>query len=312
MDPARDTITIYLMGEIKDVCDDGKGKGIMRACGSQLPPFTSDVTCDAYQLEFADAIWDKPDMPTFETVGSTSGFDPGAILSIAQVAGLVGIKLNAGAAFPTSTETGTFACEGAMGLGCFPDQDGDGFPGVTVSLKTGSEYKPSGCGLGGANAYTYRGSPTSLDVGAAGGTGSGVRAAQVHVGLSTMLGGAGTIAADCASGKGDAMAPEDAIKSRVASCKVDPASLPSGDTAHANNDCDSTEAQFVDDNVPNYHVLQKDEMPPAGSMLNWPLSKAGSELMPATASKGPLSAVVRLGDLGGTFTCADVRAAAFP
>jgi hypothetical protein len=309
VNPGRGTITIYLMGDLGNVCDDGRGVGDMRACGAELPAFAADITCDAYQLEFDDATWDQPDMPHFTTTGSTDGFGVGDVLSIAQVAGLVGIKVDG--TFPTSADTGTFACEGGMhtGIDCFPDSDGDQHPGITVHLKTGGQFMPSGCG-GGSTPYTYRGSPTSLNPLAAGGSGAGVRALEVHVGLSTTLGGSGTIAAGCESGAGSADAPEDAIKSRVASCKIDPASLGALDPAHPDNACTAAEAQFVDDNVPVYHVLQVGEMPPADG-LHWPAGLAGQTL-PADASVGPLSSVVRLGDRGMNFTCADVRAAQFP
>lgn len=311
VDPARGPLTIYLMGDLQDVCPDGSGGvGIMKACGSELPPFTSDVTCDAYQLLFPDEMWDKPTMPKFMTGGSTSGFNPGDILTLAKATGLVGVKLSAdNAAWPSSTETGTFACGGTdKGEMCFPDADGDGQPGVTVKLKTSGQYKASGCGLGGSNPFTYRGSPTSLDVGAAGGTGAGIRAAEVHIGLRTILGGAGAIGDDCKSGVGDAQA--ESIESRAVSCKVDPASVEDPTGRPADNDCTAPEAQFVDDNVPHYIVLQKGEKPPADG-LNFALAHQG-DMLDQTPSAGPRASIVRLGDTGGTFTCVDVRAAAFP
>jgi hypothetical protein len=314
VDPGRAPMTIYLMGDLQNVCDDGSGgTGVMKACGSELPPFTSDVACDAFQLQFPDEMWDKPTMPTFNTGGSTTGFEPGSVLTLAKAIGLVGIFLDKpDGTWPMSTQTGSFACKDAMGaakmgMDCFPDQDGDGQPGVTVKLKTGSVFKPNGCG-GGNAAFTYRGSPTSVDVAAAGGTGAGVRAVEVHIGLRTVLGGSGAIAADCMSGVGDAVAEK--IESRAFSCKVDPMSVPSGDTSHMNNDCSAAEATFVDDNVPNYHILQKGDKPPA-SGLNYPLAHTG-DMLDQTPSVGPRASMVRLGDRGAKFTCVDVRAAMYP
>jgi hypothetical protein len=299
VDPARGNIVIYLMGSIKELCEDGSdGYAEMKACGSELPAFTSDVTCDAYQLQFDTAIWDKPTMPTFKTKGSTDGFDAGSTLELAQAIGLVGINLDKDdATWPTAAETGTFSCMGGamMGTDCFPDQDGDGKPGITVTLKTGGEYKPDGCGQPITNnPFTYRGSPTSLDLLAGGGGGGGVRAVEVHIGLRTTLGGKGVIDAGCKGGKGAATAPETAIQSRAVSCKVDPMSLPDGDTAHPDNNCSGDEAIFVDENVPNYHILQKDAKPPAA-------------VKDQAASPGPLAEVVRLGDLNATFDCGAVR-----
>lgn len=315
VNPGRGTITIYLMGDLTN-CDDGKGVGTLHACGSELPAFVSDTTCDAYQLQFADEIWDKPDMPRFTTTGTTSGFNPGDTLTIAMASGLVGMKLDDTTMFPTPDTVTTFKCNGGMGTGltdCFPDQDGDGNPGITVDLKLTGSYEPPNCGKDMPNKpacqcnnglmdldYTFRGSPTSLDLTAGGGSGGGVRTKQVFVGLLTTLGGMGTIADDCMSGMGDGIAPEDAIKSRVAACTVDPSTLPSGDTSHDMNACSGDEATFVDQNVPNYHVLQKDQAPPD---LDYP---NGQKVDP-TKSMGPKSSVKRLGDLGKPFTCVDAR-----
>ena len=301
VDPGRGPIVIYLMGRIEELCEDGSdGVAIMKACGSELPPFTSDVTCDAYQLQFADAIWDQPGMPTFKTKGSTTGFNAGDTLMLAQAIGLVGVELDDDMqTWPTAAETPTFSCMGGgkTGVDCFPDQDGDGQPGITVTLKTDGQLRPDGCGAPITNnPFTYRGSPTSLDLFAGGGSGGGIRAVEVHIGLRTTLGGSGAIADDCMSGAGDATAPETAIQSRAVSCKVDPASLPDGDTGHPDNTCTGDEATFVDENVPNYHILQKDTKPP-------------SQVKDQAASTGPQAEVVRIGELTDTFNCGDVRAA---
>jgi hypothetical protein len=63
----------------------------MHACGAVLPPFVNDTLCEAYQLNFPDALWDSPKMPTFMTTGTTDGFTPGSTLSIAEAIGLVGV-----------------------------------------------------------------------------------------------------------------------------------------------------------------------------------------------------------------------------
>jgi hypothetical protein len=77
------------------------------------------------------------------------------------------------------------------------------------------------------------------------------------------------------------------------------------DPDHMAGNCKASDAQFVDENVPNYRVLQKGETPPAD--VKFPNGKA----LDPTPSKGPQSSVVRLGDLmpATPITCADVRAA---
>jgi hypothetical protein len=73
--------------------------------------------------------------------------------------------------------------------------------------------------------------------------------------------------------------------------------------------CTPAQSEFVDKNNPNYHVLQVGELPPA----DWKHPSAAADMvLDRNASKGPQSAVVRLGDLGQDFTCEQVRSAAFP
>jgi hypothetical protein len=315
INPGRGKMSIYLMGELTGVCDDGTGgMGTLHACGSELPAFLADVTCDAYQLQIDDAIWDKPTMPRFTTTGMTTGFNPGDTLTLAKASGLVGIFLTASdATWPKSTETTGLKCKDAMGMmqmgmGCFPDQDGDGKPGITVTLKNSGTYPGAMCSCNNM-PYTYRGTPTDTLAGAAGacGAGGGVRATEVHVGLRSTLGGSGVIGADCMSGKGDATTPDLAIESRVFSCK-------SADMGATAADCTDAESQFVDDNVPNWHVLAKGAKPPDPNGMNWPagIASTAPAKFDVTASVGPISYVVRLGDLNSTFDCAAVRGAAYP
>jgi hypothetical protein len=134
VDPGRGKITVYLMGDLTEVCDDGSnGRGVIRGCGTELPPFVSYAACDAFQISFPDELWDQPTMPTFTTTGSTTGFEPGDVLSLAEAAGLVGISLNdVNATWPTPMETGNVTCPEGSGADCFPDHDGDGNPGISV------------------------------------------------------------------------------------------------------------------------------------------------------------------------------------
>lgn len=309
MDAGRGKITIWLKGDLSDVCEDGKGgKGIMHACGADVPPFVSDLTCDAYKLEFPDSLWDSPMMPTFETTGSTNGFTPGSVLDIAKATGLVGIMLNdTEGPWPTAAQTATVACKDAagatkMGQDCFPDHDGDGKPGVTVSMRTSGMYMDKGCG-GFNSAFMFRGAPPSVADGAlaGGGAGGGRRASKFFIGLRNTLGGGGPIGDDCASGNGDAIGER--IESRVWDCELDPASTDGGDTA-----CTSEEAVFVDTNSPVYTILQKDGTPPAN--IDLPETQKSNGLMfDRTPSVGPKAWVKRLGNPGANISCADVRAA---
>jgi hypothetical protein len=303
VDPGRGTITVYLLAELSEVCPDGTGgKGVIKGCGTVLPPFVSYAACDAFQIEFPDELWDKPTMPTFTTTGRTSGFNPGDTLTLDEASGLVGIDLmDPGATWPTPTQTATLACPGGTGAACFPDDDGDGKPGITVRMgKIGMTYRANGCGLGGTLPVIYRGAPFDAINGV---MDDSVRAETLYIGVRTRLGGAGAIGADCMSGVGDSTARS--LDSRVFDC------ITTTDVA-----CMPAQAQFIDESAPNYNILAKGAAPPTNVMKSSCECTGGCGgaqcPLDQTASKGPRSALVRLGDLGGTFTCANVRAATYP
>ena len=290
VDPGRANIVVHLMGEITGVGDDGMGEGVMKGCGTQLPVFKSDANCDAFQIEFPDAIWDEPTMPTFTTAGMTSGFDPGDILTIAKATGLVGIDLSdPSGAWPTPAQTGTVGCSAGSGEVCFPDHDGDGNPGITVRMvKRGTNLTQNGCG-GFDLPFVHRGAPLDA-LGAL--DDNGVKAEILHIGVRTILGGGGAIACDCMSGAGESTA--EALDSRVWGCvRTDDAP------------CDAAQAAFVDESAPNYNILNKGETVPDSVMT----LAGSSDVIDRSPSIGPISEVLRLGDLGESYSCADVRTA---
>jgi len=343
-DPGRGPIEIFLLGKLENVCSDGTGgQGTIKACGTKLPPFTSDVACDAFQIEFPDEMWESPTMPRFFTTGHTSGFTVGSTLTIDPAVGLVGINLLRGmetGAFPTAMQTGTFGCTNAMGQmvsgeGCFPDHDNDGQPGVTIRLKQGGVHtagqglapNPMDTRFGKCSTntpYQYRGAPTAADIGAGGGEGGGIRAIRVRIGLRTRLGGEGLIA-ECNTGSGVGASSADFLDSRAWSCSVDPTTLPPGGglfpadprVASMNYECTDAEAQFVDDNVPIYRILGPgdrpgDSMRPGGWNAN-PILGTFDREIDKTPSEGGKSSLIRLGSLQDAEpTCAAVRNAAYP
>lgn len=295
-DPGRGKITVYFLGELSDICEDGSGgKALMKSCGTRLPPLYAEANCGIIQIVFPDALWDAPTMPKFMTTGSTSGFNPGDILTVDPTAGLVGIELpSIDAAFPTYTETTTFTCPSGTAEKCFPDQDGDGKPGITVEIQQSgtppaAPYPCAGEAILGP--WKYIAAPFSVEAGL---TGDGAK--NVFIGLRTRLGGSGAIGPDCMSGAGAASAM--GFESRTFDCvtKTDAA-------------CTPAQSEFVDKNNPSYNVLQVGEMPPADWMHP---SAAADAVLDRSPSKGPQSSVVRLGDLGQDFTCEQVRGAAFP
>lgn len=300
VDPGRGEITIYLIGELTEVCEDGSGgKGTIRACGAQIPTFVSSLACDAYQTSFADEIWDRWDtMPYFTTTGRTEGFSPGDVLTLDAATGLVGIDLmETDGEWPRTTLDpltfgAGFVCPGGEGAGCFPDHDGDGKPGITATLRDdGAEHRPDGCG--GFNApFHFRASPLTLDPLAGGGIGGGERIDTLYLGMRTNIGGSGAIGPDCASGNGASQSKY--IDSRAGGCFKRAADAPGTPSA----ECTAADLAFVDGQLPRFRTLGAGEVPGIDGL--------------GAASEGAKSALIRLGDLGdaggfGGFKCAEVR-----
>jgi hypothetical protein len=191
-----------------------------------------------------------------------------------------------------------------MGAQCFPDQDGDQKPGVTVHFaKTGTftptttpKVSPYKCNdFPGGDTWTMSEPPLSVIAVI---PTPDQRISDAYVGMKLSAGGSGKIGADCNSGVGDAVAG-DTIPARVIDC-----------TKGDGNPCAPADATFIDTNTPLYHVLKKGEVPPA----EWkhPNDANKDALLDRSPSVGPRSSVVRLGDLGTMKSCADVRGAAFP
>jgi len=309
VDPGRGKITIYLKGKLTGVCPDGSGgQGEMTACGTELPHFVSYVNCDAYQITFPDALWDLPSMPKFYTGGSTTGFTPGSVLSIAEATGLIGVDIaDPMGAWPSSADM--LMCEAGMGGDCFPDDDDDGKKGVSIVMgRIGETLEgwSTGCGLLGNEAVVFRGAPLSSGLEGlcnAPEEPTCLRANDLEIGVRSRIGGGGEIGADCASGTGDSTAMF--VDSRVWGC-----------TLNNGTECMPAQAAFVDSAAPNYNILAKGATPPSTVMRSTcecPGGCTGAACpIDQTASKGPLSALVRLGNADESFTCADVRNAPFP
>jgi hypothetical protein len=293
-DPGRGLISVFLKGELTDICEDGSGGvGVIQTCGDQIPPLLVDATCKVIQIVFPDEMWEKPGMAKIMTTGSSTGFNPEDVLTFAKAAGVYGIELkDPTVKWPTYMETAGFACASGTGAKCFPDHDGDGNTGITVKLKQDGTPAPGRytCPLG---DRTYIPAPVdtlqaALDPGAG--------AVETYIGLRSALAGGGKIGPDCKSGSGPAQA--DGFESRLIDCKLANGSK-----------CTVANANFVDQNLPNFHVLGVGQMPPA----NWKHPRAEADAMlDRTPSKGPRGSLVRLGDPGTPTTCEQVRKAAFP
>jgi hypothetical protein len=294
-DPGRGKLTIYFRGELSQVCDDGTSTmTVMRPCGTSVPALYSDVAGGVIQIIFPDALWDASTIPSYMTTGHATGFNPGDTLIIDKAAGFLGVQLaDVKGTWPTPDMTPTLTCPLGMGKDCFPDQDSDTNPGVTITFETDASATPKDPGYmpTAGGAWKYIPAPTALSVDTSNG------AAKAYIGIRTQLGGSGVITAGCKSGVGAGDVGD--FESRVFDCVLKDGTK-----------CTSANAGFLDGNTPIYHALKKGDVPPVDK---WQFKRASIPDATLNAkrdtkpSEGPLSSVVRLGDVGQTFTCADVR-----
>ncbi len=300
-DPGRGKLTIYFLASLDDICTDGSGgHASLRTCGTRLPALWVDSVCKVIQIEFPDAMWDAKDMPIFRTTSSTTGFSPGDILSFAKVTYLVGIDLpNPEATWPTWDQTAKFACPGGTGVKCFPDQDDDHHAGVTVRVSKNGPVPPEPYKCGSGGPWVRSAAPLGLGEAAFGLQGASI----VYIGLRMALGGHVKIQDACLHGVGDGESSP-TIPSRAIDCVLEDGTP-----------CSAANANFVDQNVPNFHILQAGQTPPPAPIWQHPRENPSwgplAVKLDRSVSPGPRTSMVRLGDNTQSFDCATVRAADF-
>ncbi len=297
-DDGRAMMTFHLKVTVSSIDPNtNEVHGEVQPCNVVLPPFYSTTLCESYFPEFPVSIWESPKLPKIELSGRYQCLNPGCIMTIDAKTALLGIDLtNPEAPWPSPTDTPSLSCPAGSGAQCFPDQDNDKLPGMTVKLRTMGMAPP---GVGCANTgYAFQGAPLSSSPAAIFG---GVRRAdRVLLGTRTKLGGSGKISDDCNSGSGTGIA--EFVQSRAWGCLVQPgtADFP-GPAAGPNEACGAAQAQFLDENMPIYNILAVGQAP--DPMLN---------VVDKSVSEGSKFSMVRLGKLGDTVTCADVRNATYP
>ena len=118
------------------------------------------------------------------------------------------------------------------------------------------------------------------------------RISEIYLGLRVGMAGGLTINSECTSGTGGGTVQK--IDSRAVHCLLEDG-----------NECPTSASQFTDEQLPVYHPLNVGDVPPdrVGDFLT------GYPIDDTSVSDGPVFNGVRLGDLSGTFTCADVVAA---
>src|SRR5262249_44464614 len=147
-DDGRGELVVQLLTTINDVDDSTMDmSGTMRVCGVNLPTFYSTTLCEACQPIFPPEMFDSKAMPGFTIAGHMQCLQPGCIASIDAQTYLLGIELNnPEAPWPTADQTQSITCKSGKGMQCFPDQDGDMRPGLTVGVATtGTSTEGTGC-----------------------------------------------------------------------------------------------------------------------------------------------------------------------
>jgi hypothetical protein len=230
--------------------------GSTKPCGTRLPDLelnaAGDIAVGGVPIGgkglvnpvLSDALFDAVTR-TYNFTGGMQGFNPGEMLSVPSVVGLLGLKASstwgtASTAWPAYCATSQ-TCSGATCTGgtCtggmigafnatdFTDDDNDNKPGVTAAPLMG----PSGTCTGNCSYYFP---PTAVGLG-----GSAPAADKVYVVSRNQFSLHGTRGADCNKGTGKAHIT--LFDNHVVGCHVS-----------GGGDCTSAQAQFIDQNRPIY------------------------------------------------------------
>lgn len=220
----------------------------VKVCGIVIPDFQGAtlVGGEWYGLKFAnDAIWDGSKMPVFSGLGRVSNLYAGAGIDFDATAILVGVKLN-NPSGPWPADVLDLVNNVA---GSFQDQDDDGLPGVTLTVKTGSlpagppyTTTPPGDGI-----MTYRYPIVNAGAGTAESYG---RAAKIYLGIRALSSEAGTLdTCDTAHGQ----AAVSSIDNHITGCYLALCADP-GCTSPGNEACSDSDWQVADQIKPVYTV----------------------------------------------------------
>lgn len=260
-DPGRGEIEAFALIEVADACGQNR-EATLKLCGLRLPTYTSDVLCDASQIQIPDSVWDNPRMPAF----TTRSFDEADASTFAStvVTMLVGIELpNAGHDDNWPTLASAITCEAGRGAACFPDHDDDMLPGITAHVRDDGAIHV------GANddgrcyedvPYRYRGAVASIQI-TADAPYPQQLADQIHLGFRTSLNVDAPSDGECSALDLDATSTR--IGLRAIGCTIDPATLGPADPRIASMGyaCTDDETLFVDNGLPEYRVLNAGERP---------------------------------------------------
>ena len=292
-DPGRGKVRITSKLALGEFCADGRASAALQTCGLQLPQLYIDAEGGVLQLAAPDAVWDRADMPVATTTARVQGFGEDEQVALDKVSPTLGIELDRAASWPSYDETAFVACgQGRTGQACFVDQDGDGQPGITLTVQ--STDAPGDALYGHPNGWRYTPMPTSPAPFVVGAGAARVFAAlRTELTLPSLMGALG---ADC-HGDGETQpATAQDVLLRVFDC-----------TMRDGAPCGVAAATFVDQHIPAFHVLAAGEAPPA----TWKhLRHDADALLDRSPSQGPRSTTRWLADSDQNPSCDEVRSVA--
>jgi hypothetical protein len=286
-DPGRGKISTLLIGELNGLCPGAaEGELVVRVCDLQLPPLYVDSIGGVVQFVIPRAVWEQSDIPEFTARARSTGPEHSGFELLTPVTAMLGIELaSSDAAWPSYTDTPFVTChDGKKGRDCFPDQDADGNPGI--SLRTALQGQPPSAANPHSGGWHYTPAPTDASL-----PYFGTGATTLFAGLHTKLGGAYPVGPNCEGETGPADAADVAL--RVYDCEM-----------LDGEPCTPSAATVVDQNMPTFHGLDEGEAPPRA----WKnLRRDADARLDRSASAGPRNTVMRLGDHGAALSCEDVR-----
>lgn len=208
IDPGEGKLSITLLMELRAGPTGYAAR--LRECATQVPEFVASLSGEHYQTEFEAATWDSPSMPEFTSTLEPACDIPGCSLGGSPLIALFGVSLPSDdAPWPDSPARGRW-----------PDDDGDGAPGITARM-LGPREGP----------YAY----PPLDVL------SRRRLRSLMLGLRVKSGIRGVLSS-CDTMRGETL--ESSVQTRAVGCT---ASSPP-------YTCESNELSFVNNNLPVWSV----------------------------------------------------------
>jgi hypothetical protein len=292
-DPGRGKVRIITKLALGEFCPNGRASAALQTCGLQLPQIYIDAEGGVLQLAAPDSAWDRANMPVATTTASVSGFGADEQVALDSVSPMLGIELDGTASWPSYDETPFVSCgQGRTGQDCFIDQDGDGHPGITLTVQSSDAPRGEDALYGHPNGWHYTPMPTSPATSVVGSGAARLFAAlRTELTLPHLMSALG---ADC-HGDGETRAAEaQDVLLRVFDC-----------TMRDGAPCSVAAATFVDQHIPAFHVLRPGEMPPA----TWKHSRPDADaLLDRSPSQGPRSTTHWLADSDQNPACDDVRA----